>query len=131
MNRIPSPSEPCPASEKTILIVDDEQIIVKSAAALLKRNGYQTLLAYDGMAACVCFREHHTRIDLVLLDLEIPVITGAACLRKFKTINPEVRIIAHTGHPEPPATIIDADAFLAKPYSMKELLQTVERLLSS
>ena len=64
---------------KKILIVDDEEAIVKLVAYHLERDGYDTLVAYDGKTALKIIREHD--LDLVILDIMLPEISGWDVLR--------------------------------------------------
>ncbi len=116
-----------------ILIVDDEASIREITRTALEEFNYRTLLADNGAHAVEIFREHRDAVSAVLIDMMMPQLGGAASIPALKELNPGVRIVAASGLASAPqartATLAGADAFLAKPYSIESLLQTLEKLL--
>jgi two-component system cell cycle sensor histidine kinase/response regulator CckA len=116
-----------------ILIVDDEPLILRTVRDVLESNGYRTLSAADGPEALGVFRAHQ-QIAAVLLDMMMPGIDGPAVLRGLQEIRPGVRVIASSGlrSAERVRLVFAAGgkAFLQKPYSEEELLQTLRQVLA-
>jgi CheY-like chemotaxis protein len=98
-------------SRVTILVVDDEEIVRRTASALLAQYGYSVLTAENGAAKI--FRNFTDRIALVLLDMDMPVMDGEAALRKLKAIRPDVKVILWSGFNEAEAVRRFAGAGLA------------------
>jgi len=80
-----------------ILIVEDEPINSELLEVLLKRKNLSYLLAYDGEHAMELF-ENNNYIDLVLLDIKLPNMSGEDVLVKMKALRPEVPIIVQTAY---------------------------------
>jgi PAS domain S-box-containing protein len=118
---------------ETILVVDDEAPIRTMAREALEAHGYQVLEAPDGAAAIATYAAHAADIALVVTDLMMPVMDGAATIEVLHRLAPSVRIVAVSGlatNREARQTIAQgATAFLAKPFTANALLQTVARVL--
>lgn len=118
----------------TILLVDDEEMIIATLQNVLEKYGYQILSANDGNAALEIFRNSPKEIDLVITDHTMPRITGLELAEKLREINPEVRIILSTGYQE---NISQNDirqagirAVLKKPANTTEVIETINNVLS-
>ncbi len=126
--------EPVGGSE-TILLVDDEESILKSGEEMLSKFGYKTLSAASGEVALELYRRRQEDIDLVILDLVMPGMAGNRCLEELLRINPEAQVIVASGYsPEGPAKgAIDARAkgFINKPYNATKMLNVVRRVIDS
>jgi DNA-binding response OmpR family regulator len=112
-------------SPKTILIIDDEEMIREIAHDMLSHLGYNIILAADGEEAIEIFRKNYQSIDMVLVDLIMPKMNGAVCLQKLKEINKETPIIVASGITEvsKKKSVLEMGAhdYLEKPYSIKSL----------
>ena len=112
-------SSPC------ILLVDDDRIIRTVSAAILKELGYTVLTAEDGQEAVDIYQERHQSIDMVLLDMMMPIMNGDICFYRLKEIEPEVRVLMVSGYTGPaPIDQLKKDGmigYLRKPYVMKDL----------
>ena len=118
---------------QTILIVDDEEAIRITIAAVLEENGYNTLKANDGAEAIVKFMQHKNEVKVVLADRSMPIMDGEATIKALREIDPKIRIILMSG-------LIDADkysqilnsvnAIMAKPFDKDKLLSTVSDVLA-
>ncbi len=118
---------------KKILIVDDEQNIVTSLEFLMKREGFQVAVANDGEAALRKFAE--LRPDLVLLDVMMPKKSGYEVCQEIRA-NPEwqatkVIMLTAKGRETEMAKglALGADAYMTKPFSNKDLIARVRKLL--
>ena len=116
-----------------MLVVDDEAVVRQVAQQALDRNGYSVLLAAGGGEAVDIFRENAAHIDLVLLDLDMPVMGGDETLRALRRIQPGVRVIVSSGYNEKEAARrfsgIRLSGFLQKPYSSARLNFMVANVL--
>jgi CheY-like chemotaxis protein len=116
-----------------VLVVDDEDGILKVAQRLLERSGYRTLLAANGAIALGMYIEHQRDIAVVLTDMAMPVMDGPALILALKALNPAVRIIGSSGLTSIIGIARAADAgaghFLPKPYSGTALLEALQTAL--
>ena len=121
--------------EGTILVVDDEDIVRMTARNTLERYGYKTVLAADGKQAVSLYRTAPDSIDVVLLDLTMPVMNGEDALRQMQTINPRVRVLLSSGYNEVEAVQRFAGkglaGFIQKPYTASSLAEKVKEVLRS
>ncbi len=117
-------------SGELILVVDDEKNIRQAAIATLEKYGYQTLTAADGAEALKIYAQNAEKIALVLTDMAMPVMDGAALISALRRINPNLKIISASGLMLEHAAEIKADAFLTKPYTAETLLNTLANLLN-
>ncbi len=122
-----------PAGKETVLVIDDEELILDLANTLFQRNGYTVLTATDGDSGVQSFLENHKAIDLVLLDLSLPRRSGQEVLREIRAVAPDTKVIVSSGYAEEmqkdALDRLGAAAYLSKPYRPAHLLQTVRRIL--
>jgi PAS domain S-box-containing protein len=115
----------------TVLVVDDEPMVLAFVKEGLKKLGYQVLTAVDGGQACEVYFLHAREIDTVLLDLVMPGITGLEVCRRLREINPEVKVILSSGYSSSEvvreARLAGAAGFIGKPYSLEELSSALRR----
>lgn len=116
-----------------ILVVDDEAAIRDITKTSLQTYNYKALTASDGVEAVALYADHREEISVVLTDMMMPSMDGLTTIRTLRKINPEVKIIAVSGiaSSEKLATAgdISIDTFLSKPYTLKELLQALQKVL--
>jgi len=117
-------------SSNRILIVDDEKQIVEIVKAYLEREGYRTLVAYDGKSALSLARKEHP--DLIILDLMLPEVTGWDVCRTLRAES-DVPIIMLTARDDTTDKIVGlelgADDYVSKPFEPKELVSRVKAVL--
>jgi CheY-like chemotaxis protein len=134
----PAVSEPVPVpaangGSETVLLVDDEAMIRNLGRTILQRNGYEVMVAEDGQEAVELFQQHHARIDLVILDLTMPRLSGRDTLRELRQIVPDVAVLFASGYSAEQVTEAERDAvlgFINKPYRPQELATTVRAALN-
>jgi PAS domain S-box-containing protein len=118
---------------ETVLVVDDEAIVRRTAKAMLERHGYSVVLAENGKEAVDLYTVLADRIDLVLLDMTMPVMGGDEAFRRMKTIQPNVRVLLSSGYNEVEAirrfTGKGLAGFIQKPYSALTLAEKVRTAL--
>jgi two-component system, cell cycle sensor histidine kinase and response regulator CckA len=119
---------------KTILVADDERMLRRALFRVLTRAGYSVLLAEDGGQAVEVFRENAAAIDLVVLDMNMPVLDGPGAFAGIRGLDPSVRIVMATGES---ASDVRASfdqeqplGILQKPFSLAGLVRQVEAFLS-
>ena len=83
---------------ETILIAEDEPLVLKLMQSILEKRGYRVISARDGEEAIRVFQESNPEIDLVLLDVIMPKISGRKAFNMIKTINPTVPVMFSTGY---------------------------------
>jgi CheY-like chemotaxis protein len=116
--------------KETILVADDEDMVRRLAAFVLQQQGYTVLEAEDGEEAVDLFRRHGDRIDLVVLDLTMPNLSGREAFRRLLQIDPQVRVLFASGYSAEEITERDLICgFVKKPYRPKELVQIVQEAL--
>ncbi len=119
---------------ETILVVDDDQEILEVTAEGLNDWGYQVLGAASGEQALEIYQQNTSRIDLVLMDLNMPGMGGYRSMQRMMDINPQVRVLITTGYsitqaaqPGKPG----AAGIICKPFQLKELMLKIREILDS
>ncbi len=115
--------------KETVLVVDDEELIRKLAVMTLQGRGYCVLQASDGKEAVELYAREKDRIDLVLLDLTMPVLSGREAFRQLLDLNPRVKVIFASGYAAEQLSDLEKEhmvGFVKKPYRPNELILAVE-----
>ena len=112
---------------ETVLLVDDEDMIINVGEQMLRTLGYKILLARSGKKAIEVYKKNRRKIDMVILDMIMPGIGGGEAYDTIKEINPNIKVLLSSGYS------IDGQAeeilergcngFIQKPFNMKELSQ--------
>ena len=120
---------------ETVLLIDDEDVILEVGRALLEAMGYRVLTARDGKEAIELYKNNRDRIDLVILDIVMPRMGGGEAYDKMKEISPNVKVLLSSGYSiDSQAKEILArgcDAFIQKPFGMLELSQKIREVLQN
>lgn len=118
---------------QTILVVDDEEPLCQLLRDVLARRGYRVLVATDGQEALHLYREHRGRIDLVVLDMTMPGLSGTETFTALRALDPAARILLTSGYTEErearEAVARGAKGFLQKPFLISELVARVQEAL--
>ena len=122
--------------QETILFVDDEQIITDMMSKILEGLGYRVLFAYNGEEAVEIYRVNWNQVDLVIMDMIMPGIGGGEAIERIKSINPQVKVLLSSGYSldGEAKEILDrggAQAFLQKPFQLKELSKKIKEVLEA
>jgi two-component system, cell cycle sensor histidine kinase and response regulator CckA len=121
------------SGHETILLVDDENVITDVTSQMLSALGYQILVADGGEKAIEIYRENHDRIDLVIMDMIMPVMGGGETFSRIKAINPKVKVILSSGYTlnSEAKEIMKQGvlAFLQKPYNQDELSRKIREIM--
>jgi DNA-binding NtrC family response regulator len=114
---------------QTILVVDDEDLLLTMGQAILTAYGYRVLLANSGKKALEILGEQDGNINLVITDLVMPGMSGRELVEQIKSVSPEMRIICTSGYVWPSSQASER-GYLQKPFTSQELLMKVKRALS-
>jgi len=130
---------PAPASQGSlsgkgvILVIDDEEIVRRTAKKTLERYGYDVLIAENGQEGVSLFQALADKISMVLLDLTMPVLSGEEALRQLKSIRPNTKIVLSSGFNEVEAIQRFAGkglaGFIQKPYTAAALAEQIKLVL--
>jgi len=117
----------------TVLVVDDEQTVLDVTRRMVRHLGYTVLTAADGRDALDLVETHDGQIDLVILDVEMPVMSGAEAYPLLVKARPDVKVIISSGYELDAECrrLLDAgaDAFLQKPFCMDALSKAMRDVL--
>ena len=113
----------------TVLLVDDEEVIIDVGTGLLKEMGYKVLVARGGKEAVEVYGKHKEEIDLVVLDMIMPDMGGGEAYDRMKEINPNIKVLLASGYSinGMAAEIMErgCDGFIQKPYDLEELSHSI------
>jgi CheY-like chemotaxis protein len=117
---------------ETVLVVDDEPLLLDLLRRILEERGFHVLVARDGFQAIEIFRQQKSAIDLIVLDMTMPRLSGRDTLRQLREIDPDVAVLYVTGYAEKlaEAGLDQTCGFLAKPFRPDELVQAVRAALA-
>jgi CheY-like chemotaxis protein len=136
--RIGSAKQEPPSGEGRVLVIDDEEIVRRSAGEVLKRLGYEARFARDGTEGIELYegaKGGKRPFDVVIMDLTIPGdLGGKRVVKRLKGIDPRAKVIVSSGYSDDPVMSrfreYGFDGVLAKPYSVDDLAKELERVLS-
>jgi two-component system cell cycle sensor histidine kinase/response regulator CckA len=127
------PTVRLPKTTGTVLLVDDEDIILQVGKDLLELMGYRVLTAGNGQEAVEVYGKNRDVIDLVVLDMVMPTMGGGEAYDRMKDINPKIKALLSTGYSiEGEATEIlerGCNGFIQKPFNMDELSEKIREIL--
>ena len=117
----------------TILLVDDEQIILDLGRDMLEDLGYDVLTAENGAVALDVFKSHRNEVVCIILDLTMPQLDGEQTFRELRRIDPQVRVIMSSGFNEQEVTRKFGGqglaGFIKKPYKFVDLSQKLHQVI--
>ncbi|MCK5542036.1 MAG: PAS domain S-box protein [Desulfobacterales bacterium] len=120
---------------ETILIIDDEFSILNFAFQALQRSGYKLFTVLSGEQAIELYSIKQKKIDLIILDVNMPGMGGKKCLIELLKINPDAKVIISSGHSIDGQKQILEDigsvAYIAKPYKLITLSKTIRQVLDN
>jgi CheY-like chemotaxis protein len=119
---------------ENVLVIDDEKDVADVIGGMLESLGYQVTIVDSGRKAINLFKKKK-RFDIVILDLNMPKMSGKVTFKKLKEIDSNLRVIISTGYGD---SALDAsswrnadDVFLQKPYQIEELSKTMRLMLNN
>jgi PAS domain S-box-containing protein len=118
---------------ETILLVDDEEMIIDAGREMLEEMGYTVLTAISGQDAIEAYRERKDEIHMVILDMIMPEMGGGETYHKLRELNPEIKVLLSSGYSvDGQATEIlerGCNGFIQKPFNMKEISHKIKGIL--
>jgi two-component system cell cycle sensor histidine kinase/response regulator CckA len=119
----------------TVLLVEDEEAVRTFAARALAARGYKVLVASSGAEALEVESAHTGRIDLLLSDVVMPELDGPSMLKELRKRRTDFKVVFMSGHAEDAfEKSLDPNekfSFIAKPFSLKDLVETVKKALAA
>ncbi len=119
---------------ETILVVDDEELVVDVVTTMLESLGYHVLTALSGEEALVLYKKYQDEIKLVILDMIMPRMSGGEIFNRLKATNPQIKVLLASGY------AINGQAeeimkrgcqgFIQKPFTLNKLSQKIKNILS-
>jgi len=132
---LPRSADAISPDQETVLLVDDEEMIIDVGRRMLEKLGYDTLTASNGAEAIEIYLIHQEKINLVILDMIMPKMGGGETLDRLKQINPAIKVILCSGYSiDGQASEIikrGCSAFIQKPFNLKTLSQHIRALLNN
>jgi len=117
----------------TILLVDDEEMIIDVGEQMLEKLGFEVLIARNGKEAMEVYEKNRDRIDMVVLDMIMPGMGGGETYDKLKENNPDIKVLLSSGYSiDGRATeIMDrgCNGFIQKPFDIKKLSHSIRNVL--
>ena len=118
---------------ETILLVDDEKMVLDVSSRLLRKLGYEVLTAENGIEAVETYGANRNRIGCIILDMIMPVQNGGATYDRLKELNPGIKVLLSSGYSlDNQAKEImsrGCNGFIQKPFTLKELSEKVRSVL--
>ena len=118
---------------ETVLLVDDEDVIIEVSLEILNALGYQVLTARSGKEAIEVYKKNKDKIELVILDMIMPDLGGGETYDRIKGINPDIKVLLLSGYSTngQAQEILDrgCDGFIQKPFNMKQVSQKLREIL--
>jgi len=134
----PSPTstmhlEEIAGGKETLLVVEDEEMLLSLLKGVLESKGYKVLTCGNGQAALEVYRAKHNSIDLVISDVGLPKLNGWEVCRRINEIRPDAKVIVASGYLDPHVKSelknSSAKEFIRKPYLPEEVLLRIRKVL--
>jgi PAS domain S-box-containing protein len=118
----------------TVLVVDDEPMIIEMAKDMLHSLGFRVLSAGNGLEGLDIYKQKQSEISVILLDLLMPEMSGKVCYKNLKQINPKVKVVITSGIGElekkKELEKMGITAYLEKPYSLENISKKLYQILN-
>jgi CheY-like chemotaxis protein len=119
---------------ETVLLIDDEDMILDVGQGMLKKLGYKVLTEKNGKKAVEVYKRQKDEITLVILDMIMPDMSGGEVYDKIKEINSKVKVLLSSGYSlnGQAKEILErgCDAFIQKPYGLQDISQIIREVLN-
>lgn len=116
---------------ETILLVEDKTLLSSALKLTLQNYGYTVLESADGEHGLEVFSRQPSAIDLVVLDLSLPCLSGRQLLAQLQEIDPQIKVVIFSGYEAPPEQFPQVQCILQKPVKGEELCRVVRQLLDA
>jgi len=122
------------AGSETVLLIDDEAMIIDVSVQMLKKMGYEVLTAQNGREAIDTFKRNSDKVAIAIVDLIMPSMGGGEVYERLKEIDPNVKVLLSSGYSidGQAAEIINrgCDGFIQKPFKLNELSYKLREIIS-
>ena len=123
-----------PTGTGTILLVDDEEMVTEVGRDMLQHLGYDVLAAGSGKEALEMYTDHQDAVNLVILDMVMPDMSGSTTYDRLKEMDPTIKVLLSTGYSldGPAEEILErgCNGFIQKPFDMQELSNRIQEVMS-
>ena len=118
---------------KTVLFVDDEEIVVGVGKQMLEKLGFSVLTAKNGVEALDVYKNNQNDIDIIILDMIMPDMGAADTYVELQSINPVIKVLLSSGygtdHQTRELLSLGCSGFIQKPFNLSKLSQNVRTIL--
>ena len=121
----PDDPKPLPRGSGRLLVIDDDAVVLEIGRKVLSSLGYRVTTASGGRQGIEIYRTFHDEIDLVLLDMIMPELSGPQVAAALQQIQPRVKIVMVSGYSEESLEGFEPVAFVKKPYAREKLAEVV------
>ena len=126
----PEPAVTGRLGQGTVLVVEDEPAIRHFEEQVLQSEGLTVLSAADGEQGLAQFKKHTSEIDVVVLDLSMPRLSGEDLWREMRRLRPDIKVIVTSGNrPDAAAWLSEVSGFVQKPFETADILDAMRKVL--
>jgi DNA-binding NtrC family response regulator len=130
-----TPDTPLQRGSETVLLVEDEEVVLKITKLLLEENGYTVLPAGSGEEAIRLFTRYREPIHLLITDVVMPMLSGKDVADQIESVHPETKVLYMSGYTDDAIVhrgIVDADIqFIQKPFTERALTRKIREVLDA
>jgi CheY-like chemotaxis protein len=112
-----------------ILLAEDEPDVRELVLDVLRANGHTVFVAEDGGQAIELYMQEREQLDLVILDMQMPKVSGSEAIAAIRRADPKVKIIVSSGY-NSEALTMEVNGYLQKPFRQREMLKLIESVIS-
>ncbi|MCK4906428.1 MAG: response regulator [Spirochaetes bacterium] len=117
----------------SIMIVDDEEVIREIASEIIHECGYKSICVKSGNEAIDFFTDNYSLVDIVVLDMQMPEISGRDIFVRLKEIDPSVNVLLSSGYKYDKKVdevmALGVKGFLSKPYTINEFSEAINKII--
>jgi two-component system cell cycle sensor histidine kinase/response regulator CckA len=118
----------------TVLLIDDEEMIIKVGRELLQELGYKVIAARSGEEAIKLYKKNADKINLVVMDMIMPGMGGGETFDNLKAINPDIKVLLSSGYSinGQASKILErgCDGFIQKPFNLNQLSEKIQGIIA-
>ena len=119
--------------KETVLFVDDDDMVIEGCGEMLTKMGYNVLIARNGKDALEIYKENQNKIDIVIIDMIMPIMNGGETYDRLKKMYPDIKVLLSSGHSvNGQATEIlerGCNGFIQKPFTIEVLSEKIREIL--
>jgi two-component system cell cycle sensor histidine kinase/response regulator CckA len=119
--------------KETVLLVDDEHMVIEGCREVLTKLGYHVSIARNGKHALEIYKENQDKIDIAIIDMIMPELSGGETYDRLKKMNPDINVLLCSGHSiNGQATQIlerGCNGFIQKPFNIEVLSIKLREIL--